>query len=71
MIWWVSFVVGWLGCGLLIALILGERMAPRTELERRIDDEAQIEALREYNRKAHARLDAIDKLKAKIAGREA
>lgn len=71
MIWWVAFVVGWLGCGLLIALILGEMIAPRTELERRIDDEAQIEALREYNRKAHARLNALDKLKAEIPGGEA
>ena len=71
MIWWLAFIVGWLGCGLLVALALGELMGPKTALERRMDDEAQIAALREYNRKAHARLDAIDKLKAKISGSEA
>lgn len=68
MIWWVAFIVGWLGCGLLIALILGELPPPKSDLERRMDYESY---LRECNRKAHAKLDELDELKAKIAGREA
>lgn len=68
---WVWAGIGWLGASFLVALILGELMAPRTELERRLDDEAQVAFLRECNRKARAKLDELDELKAKISGSEA
>lgn len=68
---WVWAGIAWLGAAFLLALILGEMWGPKSEYERLMNDQAQIEALRENNRQAHATLDALDKLKAKIPGGEA
>lgn len=68
---WVWAGIGFLAGSFLLALILGEVMRPESEWERSMNDQAQIEALREYNKQAHTRLDALDKLKAKIPGGEA
>lgn len=67
---WVWAGIGWIGCAWLIALCLGEIASPKTEVERRMDDETQIAALREYNRKTQAKLAALDKLKTEIPGGE-
>ena len=68
---WGMIGLLWLAAGLLIAFALGEVMGPKADAQREKDDEAQLKALAEYNRKAQARQDALDKLKAKISGSEA
>ena len=55
MIWWVlGALVVWLGWQFAFALC--RAAAPQTEAERRADDEAQIRALMEHDRRAHERI---------------
>ena len=63
---WVWAGIGWLICGLLIALCLGELWRPKTELDRQLGDDAQMRFLREYAEKH----DNVIALKAKIPGGE-
>ena len=68
MIWWaLGVLVVWLGWQFAFALC--RAAAPKTEAERREDDEAQIRALIEHERKAQQKLSARPRSRTSEAGR--
>ena len=53
--WVAAFTVAFMVLGVIFILPFCRRMAPQNDEERRLDDEAQIAALREYVERKEAR----------------
>jgi hypothetical protein len=53
--WVAAFTVAFVVLGVIFILPFCRRMAPQNDEERRLDDEAQMAALREYAERKEAR----------------